>query len=769
MATPDPNANPLNTNLPPPPPTPQNVHVHFPNNPVPKFNGDSETFITWKACMLKYIAGVERNLTSILKDGPYVPYSVSSVVLNADGTQRQTPKVRDHWSEEDHRLVDLDTKLQNMILAAVPASVIPTLVLFESSKSMWEELLTQYEGTTETLVNRKVALNKKYESFFALPDESLTGTYIRFSNLVNQLRALGVTKDPEILLEKFCDILPSKWENLILVLRQGKTLHSHTLNSLYGAFKFTEENKAERVMAERDAKNHVSSSSHVVQYTEPQSAALLSSESDQSHSMKRVMSELMNSEISDNLSTGCDEDDNDDLVAMIAKTFNRFKAKSFRSSGPNASSSSTDKTNLTCFKCGRKGHFMKECRSSYSKPQSSPSSSSSFQKSDDGYKSKYKKLKAQIALMTLEKENKCLMAKTEKWEDSEDSSDDEEIVKEACFMALDDQKHLVKDDIDSGRWVNIIMKKVSVFGTEPDQELKMDLLVLLNCDLSYVETVRSESIKLFDNYSSELSASQKSLKELKDVHLALKSQQLICANLEKEKHDLLTILEKEQKVIKSWMTSSNIVNSVQCALPNQQKAYLSGDLHLASIITDVHELPNEFRPDITFKNTFCTNTEAVKDQSEVRTEVVQTTTPVKKTTEKKSLPQSSSQKKKNVSLPEPSFSTSEKAQVSTEGTILSRLENQFQLLSRQVQSCNARLNNLESNSCKPIQNAKPFSKAPKDKSEKKKVDKSSLQTNFVFHGVQTSSEPSSTLEQKSLGTSKGESSEPISRWVPKNN
>ena len=191
---PPPTGNPppiINNNIPS-----HNVHVHFPNNPVPKFDGNSEKFMTWKACMLLHIAGVERYLTTIINDGPYVPYVVTSVALNPDGSQRRTTKPEDQWSEEDRRLVDLDTKLKNMILSAIPESLIPSLVLFPSAKSMWEELLTQYEGTQETLVTRKVALNKKYESFFALPNESLTDMYIRFTNLVNQLKALDVKKDP---------------------------------------------------------------------------------------------------------------------------------------------------------------------------------------------------------------------------------------------------------------------------------------------------------------------------------------------------------------------------------------------------------------------------------------------------------------------------------------------------------------------------------------------------------------------------------------------
>ena len=138
-----------------------NVHVHIPNNPAPKFNGDSDYFQVWKACMLLHIASVERYLTTILKKGPYVPYVVTSVALNLDGSQRRTPKPQDQWSEEDRRLVDLDTKLRTMIIGAIPDSIVPTLILFQDAKTMWEELLTQFEGTQDTIVTRKVALNKK--------------------------------------------------------------------------------------------------------------------------------------------------------------------------------------------------------------------------------------------------------------------------------------------------------------------------------------------------------------------------------------------------------------------------------------------------------------------------------------------------------------------------------------------------------------------------------------------------------------------------------
>src|ERR1043166_5401656 len=91
MADLDPN-NPVNNDPPPPPPpnnpAPQQMFIHIPNNHVPKFDGSSDSFQVWKACMLLHIAGVDRFLTKILKEGPYVPRAISSI-LNTDGSQRQ--------------------------------------------------------------------------------------------------------------------------------------------------------------------------------------------------------------------------------------------------------------------------------------------------------------------------------------------------------------------------------------------------------------------------------------------------------------------------------------------------------------------------------------------------------------------------------------------------------------------------------------------------------------------------------------------------------
>ena len=61
-------------------------------------------------------------------------------------------------------------------------------------------------------------------------------------------------------------------------------------------------------------------------------------------------------------------------------------------------------------------------------------------------------------------------------------------------MALEEsQQHLVKDDVTSGRWVDIVLKKVSLYDSE---------------------TVRSDSLIGHETDFTELTALQSRLKEL---------------------------------------------------------------------------------------------------------------------------------------------------------------------------------------------------------------------------------------------------------------
>ena len=91
-----------------------------------------------------------------------------------------------------------------------------------------------------------------------------------------------------------------------------------------------------------------------------------------------------------------------------------------------------------------------------------------------------------------------------------------------------------------------------------------------------------------------------------------------------------------------------------------------------------------------------------------------------------------------------------------------------------MQSCNARLKNVEGTPSNPQQNSKPFSKQQKNKNvQKKKKEVLPPVKPIVFVSSEIMTEipldPSVPHVPKKSETAKGESSEPIKRWVPKSN
>ena len=154
--------------------------------------------------------------------------------------------------------------------------------------------------------------------------------------------------EPEDLLEKFCDILPSKHEAIIGTMRNSGSLYKHNLETLHAAFKHDEESHVKRLIDERNAyanavgyhqtipsSQYSASTALVAAVTEAPELdiqqILLSSNSTTTFlSLNKMMSDLCSSRWLNNITEEDEENENDDLFCMVAKTFNRFKSRSKR-------------------------------------------------------------------------------------------------------------------------------------------------------------------------------------------------------------------------------------------------------------------------------------------------------------------------------------------------------------------------------------------------------------------------------------------------------
>lgn len=78
------------------------------------------------------------------------------------------------------------------------------------------------------------SLNKRYEYFFALKNESLTHTFNRFNCLINDMRKFKIAKPNSVLVLKFHDSIDESWEHHVDILKNSKKIKTMDLQSMFG-------------------------------------------------------------------------------------------------------------------------------------------------------------------------------------------------------------------------------------------------------------------------------------------------------------------------------------------------------------------------------------------------------------------------------------------------------------------------------------------------------------------------------------------------------
>nr|GEX99833.1 hypothetical protein [Tanacetum cinerariifolium] len=130
-----------------------------------------------------------------------------------------------------------------------------------------------------------------------------------------------------------------------------------------------------------------------------------------------------------------------------------------------------------CHKCGKKGHFARDCWSNTSIPlYQSPFQPKLLHSSENkpeirntkDFEAKYNKVKAKLALFSssasapssFSSKNKCLIAELYYWDKEEVSSNDEETEVKALMAFTNEERTSVgKESARNGEWTKITIKK----------------------------------------------------------------------------------------------------------------------------------------------------------------------------------------------------------------------------------------------------------------------------------------------------------------------
>nr|GEZ18825.1 hypothetical protein [Tanacetum cinerariifolium] len=291
---------------------------------------------------------------------------------------------------EEKKTQKFDSLVRSLLIQELPNDIYSLIDSNETAKDLWDALERQMRGSEYGEQDRKAAILYEYETFKATKGEQLLDTYLRYLQVINDLKKCGYKKGNCELDYKFFNNLQPEWKQYGTLMRQTKNLIDINIDALYnilkqnqgsGADDFSELKKINALLAKAFNQRKF--------YSKPTNNNLRMSSTSQSVNKKQ------------------------EFVKSDVKKFKKKDDEKKR-----------DMSKVKCYNCKKEGHFAKDCKKAKVKD--------------------YNYYKIKMLLAKKDNDEQVLIAEDQAWMES--SSDlDQEINANMVFLA---QIKKVLSDLD---------------------------------------------------------------------------------------------------------------------------------------------------------------------------------------------------------------------------------------------------------------------------------------------------------------------------------
>ncbi|GJT42547.1 integrase, catalytic region, zinc finger, CCHC-type containing protein [Tanacetum coccineum] len=259
----------------------------------------------------------------------------------------------------------IDRLARSLLIQGLPNDIYSLIDSNDTAKDLWDALERQMRGSEYGEQDRKAAILYEYETFKATEGEQLLDTYLRYLQVINDLKKCGYKKDNCELNYKFLNNLQPEWKQYGTLMRQTKNLMDINIDALYNILKQNQSDVNEAMGHKKKA---------VVVTSDP--LALVAE--------KKKVSKCKEKVVVQSESESSDDEDISDLkkiTALLAKAFNRKKyyvkptnnnLRTFlankkpeyvkseqKKEDKKVDEKKRDMSKVKCYNCKKKGHFAK--------------------------------------------------------------------------------------------------------------------------------------------------------------------------------------------------------------------------------------------------------------------------------------------------------------------------------------------------------------------------------------------------------------------------
>nr|GEV88409.1 integrase, catalytic region, zinc finger, CCHC-type, peptidase aspartic, catalytic [Tanacetum cinerariifolium] len=155
-------------------------------------------YLQWVERFMNYLeeqTNGEAIINSIKNGDQPLPRVTQVSISGTSSTEQPLSKDKSMWSDQEKRVQKIDRLARSLLIQGLPNDIYSLIDRNKIVKDLWDALARHMLGSKYGEQDRKAAVLYEYKTFKATEGELLLDTYIRYLQVINDLKKCGYLKD----------------------------------------------------------------------------------------------------------------------------------------------------------------------------------------------------------------------------------------------------------------------------------------------------------------------------------------------------------------------------------------------------------------------------------------------------------------------------------------------------------------------------------------------------------------------------------------------